>query len=673
MKVTAEKKTMRQKFLILVILIGLCNHGCGQKLEISDATFLPNLVNVVKENHLDPKVINNQLSIEIFNSFISRIDPEKKIFTAQEINELRLEEETLDESFQTGTNHFLNKTIVLHTEGIERAKKNCNQFLNSNLSLFEDVLFETNTAKIYFANNETILINRWESIVKNRFIQDLWIVEETKPNLTFKAQKEVALEKARYFFASYFDRISSRTREKLLEIYANSYVSNNDYQSEFLFLKSKAEWDAKFDRSFVGVGVVIETTLDYPKVTNIVVGGPAWKGKKIKKGDSFIKISNDENEFIDVAGFPLKKVIDLLKGKEGSKVKVIIKNSENIIEEVEIERGSVPMSKAMSFILKEASDNKKIGYISLPRFYGGNEGCASHVLKELHQLKENNVDGIVFDLRNNQGGSAREAIKIMGYFLSGGVVMQAKYANGNHKIFEDEGETAIYTGKLIILINERSSSASELFAGTMQDYKRAVIVGSQTYGKGTIQRFFEVIDVDKLNIVGEVKLSIGSFYTALGRSTQYDGITPDIILPSKKMYIKTGERSVENALKFENIDSKKVNTFSITDEYLAKLIVLSKNRQLKNDYWLGLHQEAKRIEKKQVESLINLNYSAYKLKKDSLKEIKVDLQKIKDFLVIDVSSNAYEQERKEHWKNKIENDCFVYESLLIAKDCFIIE
>ena len=550
--------------------------------------------------------------------------------------------------------------------GVSRVKEYISEGLDKEISIFEEVYFESDANKIDFQKGEKELKKHWELIIKKRFIEDLYLIENIKPNLNPKAQKALALKKTSTFFKDYIDQISEQSSSQLLEKYANAYLTNIDYQSAFLSPESKAEWDAKFDRSMVGVGINFETTLTYPKINNVLFDGPAWKTKRIKAGDFLMKISTEENILIDVAGFSSNKIIDLLKGKEGSVVNVVIKNAAHKTEEVAITRGQVSLSQAMSFVLKEKSSSKKIGYIYLPRFYRGEEGCASHVLKELQKLKEKNVEAIIFDLRNNQGGSSAEAIKIIAYFLKGGTVMQTKYADGNHRTFEDDDETVQYSGDLMVLVNERSGSASELLAGTLQDYNRALVVGNQTFGKGTVQRFFDVMDEKGVEKFGAVKLSIASFYTGLGRSTQYHGISPDFILPNKRMYTKTGERAVKNALKFEDIDTLKTETNINQEQVLQKMQLLSKTRLLNNDYFVQLQQAA--ILERDKKSTISLNYKTYKSKKDQLKENNLKPKPIENFVVLDLSPDEYEKGKTKHWKNKLERDQSVYESYLIMND-----
>ena len=280
---------------------------------------------------------------------------------------------------------------------------------------------------------------------------------------------------------------------KRLHEYVNAYLKIHDVQTEFLSKIEKEKWEEDFTRTLVGVGANLQIVNEYPQITELTIGGPLWKSQKAEKGDVILEIKEENQASINVLGLSMKEVIQLLRGKIGTTVRLTLKKENASVEEVAIERDKIDLDRVMSFLLEDRLQKRKVGYIRLPRFYGGKEGCAAHVLEHLELLKANDIEGIVFDVRNNKGGASRQAIEVMGYFLKEGIVMQAQYKGGGERIFEDSDGVASYEGQLLVLTNSRSGSASELFAGTMQDYGRAVIVGGRaTFGKGTIQRFVDL-------------------------------------------------------------------------------------------------------------------------------------------------------------------------------------
>ncbi|MCB0632200.1 MAG: hypothetical protein KDD15_20810, partial [Lewinella sp.] len=333
-----------------------------------------------------------------------------------------------------------------------------------------------------------------------------------------------------------------------------SYLSVNDYQSDFMSPAERAAWNASFNRSLVGTGVRFEIKGDYPEITEVYVDGPAWKTERIRTGDRLLGIQTDDDGHVDFAGRSGDGVSRMLAGPEGSIVRLQLQHADGQIEVVKVTREQFALSRTTAAVFGGKS-GEKIGYIRLPRFYSGNYSSATDVLADLSYLKAEAVSGIILDLRNNKGGSVAEAVHIIGYFLRGGTVMQAVYRDGRHRMLPDDDPLAQYEGKLMVLVNEGSASASELTAATLQQYSRAVIVGRQTFGKGTIQRFFEIIDERTGRKMGDVKLTIGGFYAGEGYATQYRGVMPDIVLSLESPAGITGERKVKNALRIDHLPS----------------------------------------------------------------------------------------------------------------------
>jgi len=343
------------------------------------------------------------------------------------------------------------------------------------------------------------------------------------------------------------DALKTESRTALFSKYINAYLKANDIQTEYLTADEKKQWDAEFSRNLVGIGVELEMEAGYPKIRRILPNSPAGQSGLLSTDDLILQISDAGGNFIDVGDKTMPEVIKLLKGEPKSTVILMVKKKGQPAMPITLTRDHYELEKLHAFLLSEGDNPSKVGYLKLFRFY---EGCSADVLHELTQFNKMGIKSLILDLRDNQGGSAIEARKIMGYFLEGGVVMYAKYKNNQLRIFEDESVAADFTGKLVIAVNENSSSASELTAGTLQDYGRAVIAGSQTYGKGTIQRFHPIQN-DTFDL-GEIKLTIGVFYTANGRSVQHQGVLPDLRLPAENSSFETGERAYPNALKVDD-------------------------------------------------------------------------------------------------------------------------
>lgn len=648
---------------ITLLFIGLT--GCSQK-DMINSPLITEVVDLVAERHISPKALNDELSLQIFETFLQKIDVDKLFITLDEVERLQSAAQSLDDELRRGSLAFLPEAIAILFAGIERAEGYVDDYLQSEIELFTDERLETSGKKRQYVNKQA-LKQRWGLTVKQKYLEELYLKEVVESHLSFAEQRTIALQQTKSFYRDYFYELKSKSEDDLIEDYVNAYLSCNDYQSSFLSPESRAEWDVQFNRNFVGVGISIETTIDYPKIQEVFFDGPAWKTQKIQEGDILMKISNKENQWVDVAGLPLQKVTDLLKGEKGSKVVLRTKNPQKDIKDIEVERGQIFLSKTISFIINDKETAAKIGYISLPRFYSADGGCAQHVLNELAKLSAQNVEGVLLDLRNNQGGSAWEAREIIGYFLSGNKTMQM-VSRDDHRTYQDEDPAVQYAGKLIVMVNERSSSASELLSGNLQDYNRAIIVGSQTFGKGTVQRFVEIIDDESSKKLGDVKLTIAKFYTGNGRSSQYHGIVPDIILPSENRYLETGERARKNALVFEDLASETSNSTPDFEQSIRELDKLSKARQAKSAYFLQVEKRAILKEAAATHSTISLNYQEFKRKKTNIDGQQLGSPTAEKIIINTIATSKFEGEKAKYWKSKLQKDPCLYESTAIMLD-----
>jgi C-terminal peptidase prc len=446
---------------IMSQLLGFLNSCAYSQVESNEYTYLMSrIVATVQSNHLQPKAIDDSLSIALFTDFIARVDPEQKWLTTKEIAQLNAYQFTIDDDIQQGNYRF---------------------------------------------------------------------------------------------FAAVADRLpSDRSRESLFHDFIDSYLSINDYQSDFMSPAEREQWNASFNRSLVGTGISFEIGDEYPKITEVYVNGPAWNTAHILAGDQLLGLQLRDDTYVDLAGLSSEEVSSHLLGEEGSTLGLKVRHTNGQTETVAVRREHFALSRSTAAVLQD-KNGQKIGYIRLPRYYSGDYSSAADILADLQYLQAEKVAGLILDVRNNKGGSAAEAVNIVGYFLHGEPVMRSVYRDGRQRTLSDEDPTAQYEGKLLVLVNQGSASASELTAATLQQYRRALIVGRQTFGKGTIQRFFEIMDDSTGNKLGDVKLTIGSFYAGKGYATQFRGVSPDISLPLEDPSKPTGEREVKHALRIEHL------------------------------------------------------------------------------------------------------------------------
>ncbi|MCB0552912.1 MAG: carboxy terminal-processing peptidase [Phaeodactylibacter sp.] len=654
--------------------------GIDQEKAEAPSLLIKQVIQTVQANHLQPRGIDDALSVDLFRYYLSHLDPNKLFFTKEAISQLQQYELTIDDELQNASLIFFDRSVELWRKGIADAENYCRMALEAEIGVFAEDYFETNAAKSAYAKDANGLQERWAMVVKKHVLDELLVEEKNNSGLAFELRKEVAIERVGRMFSKRFEKLKNQGKEALLEDYVNAFLKIQDVQSEYLSPEEKAKWDSEFNRSFVGIGVQLKNVAGYPAISELIIGGPAWKSGQLEQGDILLTIADGSSAPVDVSGMSAEDVVGILKGEKGAAITVTIRKGDNTVKDISLKRDEIELDLAMSFLLQDEALKRKVGYIRLPRFYAGEEGCAAHLLAELERLKAREVGGIVLDLRDNQGGAAREAIKIMGYFLKEGVAMQAQYRDGRHSIFEDTDGIAQYDGQLIVLVNTNSSSASELLSGTMQDYGRAVVVGSQaTYGKGTIQRFFNLEEENGNGAsgLGEVKLTIGKFFTAAGRTTQYKGVTPDIILPDDFQFVQSGERVYEYSLVTEGLELSKVNQDVCLIPDLTEIQARS-NRRVKNNsrFQLAVAKAQAKMDA-ETHSLINLNYEKYKARKEREQILADQYQAIFKAIEAFTATPILEttdledpasKAKMDFWKTKIQQDPYIQECYWIMND-----
>lgn len=630
-------------------------------------------------NHLQLKSLDDNFSKEFFENYLKVIDPEKLFFTREDIELLKIHQLTIDDDWKNGTLNYYNKAGQMLRNRVHEAQKFFDEALKTNLTPLQTDSFDLSNENREFVTNYEALKNRWLLYLKWKVTETAIEIEETENGIVQKNIEVNVRDVVGKQIKREFESAKVCSEEILIKHYVNTYLKLHDVQSEYLTALEKALWDQSFSRTFAGIGVELKKQGIFYAIEKLTPDGPAAKSAKLTEGDLILTVSDSGNSNISITELSMEDVVTLLRGPQGSPVRLGIKNSGNELINVDLVRSTIVLPGARSFLLSEKNSSKRIGYLQLPRFYEGDRTSSSDVAAELEKLKTLNVEGIIFDVRNNQGGSAREAVKILGFFLDSGIVMQAAYKGGNHRLLEDPDGEAKYKGGLVVLVNSSSGSASELFAGSMQDYGRAIIVGSNaTFGKGTIQRFY---NLDTLGVaLGDIKLTIGSFYTASGRSVQYHGIRPDIILPGIDDSIMTGERIYENSLMLTDLKFQPRNqtVWSIKD--LSKVKFLSQDRVSNNSYFTLTKEASEELKLNAQMSSTSLNFHEYKkfIEQRDIKSYPIKLQGDDILSVAALSGNKEEISKDSDtvFQNKlnleIATDPYIRECYFVMTDALLV-
>jgi carboxyl-terminal processing protease len=465
-----------------------------------------------------------------------------------------------------------------------------------------------------------------------------------------------------------------------------------DPHSDYFEPIEKQNFDIRFTGKLEGIGATLQTVGDYTKVATVVVGGPAWKTKEVFENDIILKVAQEGADFKDISGMVINDVVQQIRGKKGTKVRLLVKKVDGTIKEVEITRDIIELEEgfAKSLLLKnDQLPNEKYGYIYLPRFYADFEDpkgrfCAPDVEKEIEKLKAENVKGIILDLRNNGGGSLSDVVKMTGFFIPSGPVVQVKSKESKADVLRDPDSRTQYDGALIVMVNNMSASASEIIAAALQDYGRAIIVGTKsTYGKGTVQRFFD-LDMglrgyEEFKPLGEVKITTQKFYRINGGSTQLKGVTPDIILPDQYHYLEIGEREEDYAMEWTEIAPVGYEPQKSKLQSLDLLRKKSEDRVKSDPSFQMILKNALRIKKQRDQSVMPLSLNAYKqLLKNQEKEAQEFRDAFKNYQIkgvenlaadlTEINADSAKITRNIAFKESVGKDIYLRESLLILND-----
>ncbi|MEL6124446.1 MAG: carboxy terminal-processing peptidase, partial [Bacteroidota bacterium] len=451
--------------------------------------------------------------------------------------------------------------------------------------------------------------------------------DDDKPKeIKTTAQLEIeARDDVKEKFDEWFKNMGKLKRSDRFEVYLNTFSHLFDPHSDYYNPKERQDFDIGMSGKLEGIGARLRSEGDLTMVASIVPGGPAWKQGDIEVNDYILSVTQQNEETVDIFGMRLDDVVSMIRGDKGTIVTLAIQKKDGTVIQVEIERDVVNIedSFARSAIIDLEGKAENIGYIHLPKFYSSfeapNEGnsCAVDVAEEIEKLKTNKVNGIILDLRNNGGGSLKDVVDMSGLFIEDGPIVQVKPRDRKAFVYKDDDAEVKYNGPLVVLINSFSASASEILAAAMQDYDRAIVVGTQSFGKGTVQRF---IDLDRAvrgtsehKPLGAVKVTMQKFYRIDGGSTQLRGVTPDIELPDRYSLIDVGEREYPYALDWTEIAGLEYNqdVFNIDAAQREYLKAQSSKRLSTNPDFQLIQEQAKWLKENREQTSYALNLDQF--------------------------------------------------------------
>ncbi len=688
---------IRGLVLIAVVLGGyVYNHfGSEDLAELTrEQVIVKGITTFVNYVHFSPHELNDSYSEEVFDIYLESLDGRKQFFTSQEVDQLKSSMGKLDDQIKTFDLSFFKESYHLYLEAFERAENIYKKILETPFDYTLNEELQRDPEKLDFQKDTAALQDYWRKILKyetlGRILDKQNARLEDEPELSFEEIEVEARKGTREMYDRYFNRMRDFLREEdLFDQYMNAITMANDPHSNYFSPKKKEDFEIDMSGKLEGIGARLTKDGEYTKVVSIVPGGPAWKGKQLEAKDLIAKVAQGDEEPVDVRGWRTDDVVQLIRGEAGTTVRLFVKKPDETMEEISIVRDEVEIGQSFvkSFIIEDEEIDKRVGYIKLPRFYfefDGDKRSSTDMAEELRKMNAENVEGVILDLRFNPGGSLSDVVDISGLFIEGGPVVQVKAREDDPYIWKDKDKKVQYDGPLVILVNHFSASASEILAAAMQDYNRAVIVGStSTFGKGTVQRFFQLDQAFRGNNpydnLGDVKLTIQKYYRINGGSVQLRGVIPDIILPDTYMYMEMGEKEYDNPLEWTQIDPLEYEqkVFNISNMDMIKSN--SQQRIQNNPVFSRIESYARYLKEIRDESITPLDLEKLreleekrKARSDKFENLDQvnELLKISNFpgdldaIQIDSSLIAANQEEMDN----IQKDVYINEALWVIND-----
>lgn len=653
--------------------------------------------------HFDPKVINDEFSEEVFDDYIHDLDIGKRFITQEDIDQLDPYRLLIDDQVRIKDLEFFDKSDEMMDMVVDRAERIFNEVIDMNFDYSKDENMVIDTDEKPYATNDAELKDYWRKSIKydilSRFQRKMNDQEKLEDKSKAKSEVELMAEarkQSKKSYSDWFKRLNKQRRSDRYETFLNSIANYFDPHTDYFSPKDKQDFDITMGGKLIGIGARLTEQDDYTKVASIVPGGPAYKGKELGVDDLITKVKQEDEEAVDVVGMRLDDVVQMIRGEEGTKVTLSIRKPDGSEKDITIKREEVIIDEsfARSLILDLPGTIGNIGYIKLPKFYSSFEkedgnSCAEDVAIELEKLKSKNVNGVILDLRNNSGGSLQDVVTMSGLFIEEGPIVQVKPKGRSPYVHKDNDSKVQYDGPLIVMVNEFSASASEILAAALQDYGRAIIVGSpSTFGKGTVQRFYDLdraYSGNQFKPLGELKVTVQKFYRVNGGSTQLKGVESDIVLPDNFYYLDTGEKDYDNAMAWSEIDPVPYNQNVVELNRIADVKAKSQVRIENSEKFKTVLENAKRLKENSETREISLNKAKYlammaKRKKEAEKYDDIFDKKIEGFAVLNLEDDLpyieMDESRKirnEEWIKDVSKDFYLQETLSILRDMIDLE
>ncbi len=660
-----------------------------------DRLLIELISHVIQRGHFNVKSLNDDMSEQIFHTYLESIDGQKRFFLQSDYREFTKYMYRIDDQLRNLDLTFFDLTyqrLILRMNEVENLYVS---LLSRPFDFERKESFDTDYEEQLFPLSSTSRAEKWRKQLKLSTLSVLYdkveearkkdeetTAEQVSPSWAVLEQE--ARETTRENMENYFNLMNELERKDWFDIYLNAFVLQFDPHTNYFNPDDKDRFDMNMSGKFEGIGARLSKRDQAIKVVDIIVGGPLWRDQLMEVGDEIQLVRQDEGDAVDIRSMRLDDAIKLIKGPKGSTVYLTIKKVDGTIQTIPVKRDLVVLeeSYARSSVINRL--DQRYGLIHLPKFYvdfkSYKERNAAHdVEQEIVNLKEAGVEGLIIDLRNNGGGSLQTVVDIAGLFIDKGPIVQVKSTVSKTEVLRDRDDKTLWDGPMVILVNELSASASEILAAALQDYERAIVLGSkQTFGKGTVQN---VVDLNRFlsnstyGNLGALKITTDKFYRINGGSTQLEGVKSDVITPDRYSYVDVGERDEDNPMSWDQITPL---IYTKWHGYLNYNEVIKKSQDRVNNHPIFklVDQDAKWVEQRQNDKSITLNYQQYvseleadRTYSDQFDAVKEYNNKLK-FTVAPaeqerIMTDSIFREKRERWFSDLTADFYVEEAVNI--------
>ena len=708
------KKNYKIIALVLVASLALWSFIPKQKEDPEkDRLLLELLTFVIEKGHYSPAEIDDNFSKSVYKEYIKSLDPTKRFFLQSDMDEFSKYETELDDQIKNKELTFFDLTYSRLKKRIGESKSYYKSILSQPFDFKAEEEFNSEYEKVPYASSISDLKEKWRKQLKLSVLSSLidrlkleedirnGVVKANKDSLggkkpetpinstpkTFEQIENETRESSLKSMNELFNLIDEMDREDWFAVFVNSIAERFDPHTSYLAAEEKERFDVSMSGKFFGIGARLQKKNDFTEITELISGGPAWRGKELEVGDIFLKVAQGDKDPVDVVGMKIDDVVKKIKGPKGTEVRLTVKKTDGTIKVITLIRDEIEIEETYLKSSIVEKNGLKYGVIYLPKFYIDFENADSRdagkdMAIEVERLKKEGVNGIVLDVRDDGGGSLKTVVDIAGLFIEQGPIVQIKSAAGKKEVLSDRDKKVQWDGPLVVMINNFSASASEILAAAIQDYKRGVIIGSkQSYGKGTVQNIIDLnqfIRNSNLGDLGALKTTTQKFYRINGGSTQLEGVSSDVVMPDKYSYIKMGERDIDNAMPWDKIDAADYSVWNKPNS-ISSAIKNSKKRIESNNQFKLIDENAKWISERSEDYVYNLQIDKFKAEQKLLEETSKKYKSVLDYKnQLTFNSLPYEnemmktdtalKEKRQRWHESLAKDIYVDEALNVLSD-----